>query len=344
MPISGPLQLFKKAGERLSAENDWNTVLRRLMRLEARVGGSWSGAVSTGGFTLDRNQFNAKIKILQLTEAVGPEESSEFRDRAAKLVYYDTQDRAWRTDENSGLVRLVTDPYYHLPWDSGARFAAVFHEQSGKYIPLAQVTIRLVRSVDPDTGDYPEATGCPNVYPIQHVTSSYTAEPGRRVPTHTTMESIERLGGVDGPHGYVMNLYEGADSYIPVGTVFPAFMINKQWWTYVAIGEGQCSSSSSGEESSSQSESSGSETSNSSDVSSESSGGSSDSSEQMTTSEGHSDPGTSSEGHSSGGGFDCVDVVIPLLDFDGTACELTYSYRTICFPDGLGVTISDPIT
>jgi hypothetical protein len=186
------------------------------------------------------------LRLVELDDAIGPDESSEFRDRRGTVLYWDSSNSTWKRTDPAHQVSVITDGFEHLVQDQGQRLVVWFHGQSGKYLPVNPNNMRQLRTCRDAGGSYPTKPDCPNVYPTEHVTSSYSLPSlGTFVvtPTHTAMTSIDRLtpepphggkAGGDDVTGYVYNLAGGGDDegYIPEGTVVPAWFLNGQWWTY----------------------------------------------------------------------------------------------------------------
>lgn len=231
----------------------WNDLLRTVEGLD--------GLHSPEGYRSREIQAPAApphtiMRLVELDEAIGPDESSEFRDRRGTVMYWDSSNLLWKRTDPAQQISVITDGFEHLVQDEGQRLAVWYHAQSGKYLPVNPNTMRQVKTCKDKGGYYPVREDCPNVYPIVHITSSYPLPPVGDflvTPTHTEMSSISRLSP-DTPHGgkaegedvtgYVFNLATGenggdGDSYIPEGNVVPAWFHNGQWWTYW-IGEDEC--------------------------------------------------------------------------------------------------------
>ena len=180
-----------------------------------------------------------------MDEAVGPEESSEFRDRTATVLYWDFDLFMWRRTDPAHIITIVTDPWQHLVIHAGQRLLVWFHRQSGKHIPINPPTFRHAVTSADHANQYPDPEDFPNVYPIGHVKSSFPIPSGSSfstTPLHTVLSSLP-THLPDPPHGgnlipgdvtgWVFNLAgAGDDTYIPEGTVIPTWFHNGQWWTY----------------------------------------------------------------------------------------------------------------
>jgi hypothetical protein len=220
--------------------------------------------------------------------------------------------------------------------------------------------------------DYPQADEYPNVYPIKFIKIEYIEQAGQQIAT------TSYLNPTSCPDAYVMNVAATAggvaDVYLPIFCPLQVYSVvgrngQPQWFTHTCCEFDESSSSQSGSgSSSSQSQSSDSTSSGGSSLSSSessqsasssSSGGSSLSSN--SSSGGSSDSSGGSSGSSSGGssmssggsslsesdlsvsgssGFTCADFVTR-LSFNSDTCVLTYCVKTVCFPDGLGITVSE---
>lgn len=223
------------------------------------------------------------IRLVEMDEAVGPEESSEFRDRTATVLYWDFDQFKWRRTDPAHVITIVTDPWRHLVIHAGERLLVWFHRQSGKHIPMNPPTFRHAVTSADKSNQYPDPGDFPNVYPIGHVKSSFPIPSGSNfttTPVHTLLSSLTKNppqpphGGtfVGDVTGWVFNLAGGGgdgENYIPEGTPIPTWFHNGQWWTYW-VGSFEESSSASLEGLSSSSSSSSSSISSSS-VSTESS-------------------------------------------------------------------------
>lgn len=292
------------------------------------------------------------IKLLRLTEPIGQfgsGDSSAGHDRSGIVQAYDPDLNAFvdtLNDETKSNIVDGLDAYY----DTNDLVWCVYLEQSGKWHPINPTMVRTAVTVmDAPGGDppYPECDG--RVFPFKFVRVTYD-----RTDSTGETHSYSYLDATDSdPDEYCFNLFEpGEDddgiAFIPLGTLIWVFKCGEQWFTFTCCfscpqsssSQSHSDSSSSDISSSISSESSQSVSQSSSDSSSlsvsDSSSPSSDVSSSVSVSE---SSGGSSVSISESSGFDCVTVVTS-LNFDAETCLLTYCTVTICFPAGLGITVS----
>lgn len=232
------------------------------------------------------DEHYSKIAWVRLGEVVGVQSSSGFMGRTGTVNFYNPN-----TGEPVGAheVEVNASMFYDLPYDADDLIPCVW--QQGHLHPIWARTVRHFITVADD--GYPLANHCPNVYPIKFVRIEYLEEAGSQSP------EISYLDESEGPDDYVLNLFEGEESYIPEGALGWCYSVTRQWFTHMAWAEGTCSSSSSSSESQESSSSSSSQSSSSSSSQSSSSSSSSQSSSSSSSTSSSSSSSTSSSSDSS---------------------------------------------
>ena len=160
---------------------------------------------------------------MKLSEVVGPEDASDFYDRDATEMFWSAENNEFQ--ENAITHSNITTPY-GTPIDSDDILPFLYHR--GIYYPLFSQNVRAAKTIAPDAGSYPVEGDTPNVYPIKFVQVTYTETPGNQT------EVVTDLSASPGPEGFVLNLWEGDGSYIPVDTVIWIFRQGVQWFTFIA--------------------------------------------------------------------------------------------------------------
>ena len=233
--------------------------------------------------------FESSSSFSSLSDSSAEVTGRSASDVEAVILAWSNDDQEWY--ETDKLVYVANPDPADFPWDEGDVLSVYFHQQSGRYLPLPQHTIRHAVTVDDEDGYYPTEAEEPDTYAITWVDVAYTPAAGRRLEVVT-----EKDGG---PHHLVHNTYAGTDSYIPEGTVVPVFYQGGQWFTHVCAPYDRNQSSTSSSASSSSSSSSSSTTSSTSSSHSISSSSTLSSSSSSTSTSSSSSPSSSSNSSSS---------------------------------------------
>lgn len=289
------------------------------------------------------------IRLFRLTDIMGQfgsGDSSAAHNRSGVVQAYDPDLNAFKDTANTETKENIVDAldgYYdvdELVW-------CVYLEQSGKWHPLNPTMVRVAVTVYDSPGNDPPYPDCDTgrVFPIKFARLRYDA-----TDSTGTNHSLLPLDGSDSdPDEYVFNLFKPTDesegsSYIPPGTPIAVFKCGKQWFTNVCCYGCPQSSTSVSVSDSSSSDSSWSHSSysvsssESQSISASSSPSVSVSSTGSSVSISESSPG-SSVSVSESSDYVCVDVLGD-VEFDGDTCQLTACYKTLCFRNGLFVSVS----
>lgn len=227
-----------------------NNIAEAVERMDSAFGGRSLGSV----IGADATPHPTNICMVRLTENVGPDESSEFRDRIGVVQYYNDNEYKWKDTYPEVYINIVTMPYGHFPVPVNTKVVCWYHRQSGKYVILNNPQVLHVRTVDPAEGDYPTAAS--KTYPVAYVITEYENEVDvtELLVDEIMDDDVERLtpspphGGKshdapadqseenpdaeidtqDTKYGYVYNL---GDGYIPKGTTIHAWFYCGQLYT-----------------------------------------------------------------------------------------------------------------
>lgn len=290
------------------------SVAAKLNKMRRLVGGSipsmltGASSLQTSGYIARRDDPAKHIRLIRLKENLGPdpEETSDYIDREAQVQVWSEVNNTWSdgTEERTTIC-CPND----LPYDEGEILVCYYDPQSGRHVPIPQMTVRHAITVPSGSG-YPERSESPNTYPVRFLRTGYPEVAGRNV---LSQEYMNPDG--DGPDDYVFNLFdestagEGEAGYIPVGTIIWLFRLmglnGYQWYTHICC---EAEESSASESSRSVSDSSQSESSESESSPSESSGGSSESSSDQSSSQ-SSDQSSSSRSISDSSSGDCIRIL-----------------------------------
>ena len=219
-------------GDRLTA--GWvNSISRAIAELTGRP------------HSFSRSPFH--VKLIRMSEVLGVSEnesSSDFRDREGIVQAYSPNTRSFNDTTESWDT--ITDAL-GLIYDVNEVLPCLYHEQSGKYVPLFGLQMRTAitaQEVDVsdessrssqsdvvgDSGEYPSPEEQPDTYPFKFTRVSFTEQMGAQGHATTNLNSDP------GPDGYVHNL-AGEDHYIAQGTEIAVFKMGGpgaegQWFTY----------------------------------------------------------------------------------------------------------------
>ena len=332
------------------------------------------------------------FRFLRMDEVMGQfgESDSQHWGQEAIAQYFNENTNKLADTSPEERKTTLASPWPACPFDEDQIVLCVQMQQSGIYMPVAPVTVRHAVTVADSSGNYPPCGA--NVYPIKFTKKTFAKVAGTQSVTTSYLDTFDTR-----PDDVVLNIFDGDNSYLPLGTEVTCYFIVDSWFTNTCCGDicessssssasisssyssqsyssqsssSRSSSSASSKSSSSQSSKSSSESSqsisssNSSSVSisessaSSASSGSSASSVSISLSSASSISASdqssassvsvsASSGGSSGsvsasaslsGNTTCVEVVTS-LSFNIDTCTLTYTTRTICFPEGLGITI-----
>ncbi len=213
------------------------------------------------------------FKFMRLDEVLAQlgESDASFWDQEAVVQYFEESDHLLHDTSPEDRRRTITNPWPSIPFDEDQIVLCVQTAQSGKYMPVAPVTVRHAITVPEEGGAYPSCEDEPNVYPIKWTKKTWTKAAGRQTVSTVYLDIFDAR-----PDDYVLNIYEGETSYLPAGTEIQCYAVVDRWYTSTCCGD-VCESSSSSSQSisssfSSQSQSSASSSSrSSSSASSESS-------------------------------------------------------------------------
>ena len=228
-----------------------NKIAEAVERLDTLTGGHNN---ASGTINSLKDTPPTTLCMVRMTESVGPDESSEFRDRRGVLQWYDSEQYKWKDTYPEVYIDIVTMPYGHFPVPVNTKVVCWYHRQAGKYVILNNPQVLHVRTVDPAEGDYPTAAS--KTYPVAFVITEYENEVDvQELDVDEIMDDdVERLtpspphGGKDftateegeistedTKYGYVFNL---GDGYIPLGTTIHAWFYCGQLYTYFHGGGG----------------------------------------------------------------------------------------------------------
>lgn len=236
---------IREKGVSVKRMNSMVESINRLDRIFARPG--ISGALVT-----DKVPSPEAIRLVRMSQPMGPDESSEFRDRTGVVQYWNSTQYKWMDSKVTGVedsekeIDVVTMPYGHVPIPENTIVATYFHKQSGKHIVLNPPQVVHIRTVEPYTGDYP-AAGEGNVYPIAYITTAYENQLGEQELSESEImeDTVNRIvpspphGGKeasDTKYGYVYNL---VDTYIPIDTDLHAWFYCGQLYTAYSSAGGE---------------------------------------------------------------------------------------------------------
>lgn len=180
------------------------------------------------------------VELVRLSQAIGPseEELSEFHKRSAVVQYYDQDQNIFL--ENPDEEKQATDPM-GLVWDQDEIVPALYHHQSGMYLPLNPRTVRQAITWPAAGGSYP--TGVANKYPIKFVRYEYDdLGADLQTPTMVYLDSQTTSPGSSDPDDYVLNICDDV-VLIPVETPLEVFNNigqngEQQWYTRFSVGGG----------------------------------------------------------------------------------------------------------
>lgn len=219
-----------------------NELIDSVERLDRIV----SGAGFNGSIAAQSRPEPTNIRLVRMSEPIGPDESSEFRDRTGVVQYWNPGLYKWTDYDPEIELQVVSMPYGHFPVPTDTIVATYYHHQSGKHVVLNPPQIHHVRTVDPYTGQYPVG-GNSKTYPVAYTVTAYENRLDEQELTEDELFEDEnnRLapspphGGksdgttTDEKYGYVFNL---GDGYIPKGTVVHAWFYCGQLYTYYGGG------------------------------------------------------------------------------------------------------------
>ncbi len=188
------------------------------------------------------------VELIRMSQTVGPQEDemSEFHKRSAVVQYYDPDQNVFL--ENSQETKEVTDPM-GLVWDEDEIVPALYHHQSGQYLPLNVRTVRSAITWPMPDGVYPSKPA--NKYPIKFVRFEYDdLGPKLQTPTRVFLDSQSTTPGSNDPDDYVLNINKKAsEAYI--GSYTPIQVFNQigrngdqQWFTNYCCSDDQSSTNS----------------------------------------------------------------------------------------------------
>lgn len=246
-----PILKNVKAGDIPSA-SEWNKLVAAVRMLTREVS--------------DKQRFS-KIKFMRLDEVMGnfgSGDESMDHDRTAIVQYYETTTRNFADTYSSPETYDNVVDGLDLIYDEDELLLCLYHEQSGKYLPVNARTVRHAQTID--DGEYPDSSDCPNCYPIKFIKVAYPETAGAVEPSVSFLDPDD-----EDPDAYVLNLFDGEDSYLPAGKDIWVYNVTDQWFTFAHDSDNlacQSSSSSSSSESSSKSSASSVSISNMSSLSS----------------------------------------------------------------------------
>lgn len=218
-----------------------NSMMESIERLDSII--SKSGV--SGSIIAEKGAATESIRLVRMTENIGPDESSEFRERTGVVRFWNPVECKWKDTDPAIEVDVIATPYGHFPVPEDTIVATYFHKQSNKHIVLNPPQILHVRTVDPYTGSYPTAAS--KTYPIAFTITSYENELNAELDSELMDDDVNRLapspphGGksdgttTDDKYGYVYNL---GDGYIPIDTDIAAWFACGQLYTYYSSGNG----------------------------------------------------------------------------------------------------------
>lgn len=233
--MKGRLRSDFKVGHELTAA-DMNDILSRLNRLESGGQGSNTSYVENG---IQRNvagKFPQKFRLYMMNEEIGPKDTSspgDFQDRDGYMVYLDSSIGEW-VSNGELLEDAIHSPWAKGVYDANTFYVMMYHEQSGKWIPVTYPPPRWVRTYD--DGAYPTVATNPTTYPCNFVNTDFTEVTGTH--NHGATNKTSPTGV---PHVWVHNLFSyqkgGGGSWIPPNTLVSAFYLFGKWYThYVGYG------------------------------------------------------------------------------------------------------------
>lgn len=227
-----------------------NKIAEAVERLDSNFGGRKFG----GPFNATVAEAPVSMAMVRLTEDVGPDESSEFRDRQGVLQYWDPVQYKWKDTYPETYVNIVSMAYGHFPVPRDTIVLCWYSRQAGKYVIINNPQVLHVRTVDPASGEYPTGAAS-KTYPIAFINTRYENRLDvTELEDSDFMESdVNRLtpaqphGGkntsgtpaqgepdtTDEKYGYVYNLGTG---YIPKDTDIHAWFVCGQLYTYYVGG------------------------------------------------------------------------------------------------------------
>lgn len=188
------------------------------------------------------------VELIRMSQAIGPQEDelSEFHKRSAVVQYYDPDQNVFL--ENAQETKEVTDPM-GLVWDEDEVVPALYHHQSGQYLPLNGRTVRSAITWPMPDGVYPSKPA--NKYPIKFVRFEYDdLGPKLQTPTRVFLDSQSTTPGSNDPDDYVLNINKkSSEAYI--GSYTPIQVFNQigrngdqQWFTNYCCSDDQSSTNS----------------------------------------------------------------------------------------------------
>lgn len=232
---------FKRSDRRVSVSK-LNNMLDAIQRGDRQFGGNRFA----GGLIADKMSHGEPFRLLRLDEPIGPDESSEFRDRSGVQRYWDPDEFKWKDTDPEIVIGIVSNPYGHTPIPTDTVVATYYHKQSGQHIVLNPPQVVHIRTVEPYTGDYPRA-GESAVYPIAYITTNYDNALGVQdlAESEIMEDTVNRIvpspphGGKessDTKYGYVYNLLS---TYIPIETDLQAWFYCGQLYTAYSSAGGE---------------------------------------------------------------------------------------------------------
>ena len=237
---------------------------------------------------MEAGRHRPAFKFMRLDEVLGQfgESDSQFWNQEGVAQYFKESDHLLHDTDPEERKTTITNPWPACPFDDDQIVLCVQTSQSGVYMPVAPVTIRHAITVADSSGSYP-ACGA-NVYPIKFTKKTFAKVAGYQSVSTTYLDTFDTR-----PDDFVLNIYDGETSYLPIGTEVTCYFIVDSWFTNTCCGE-ICESSSSSSASVSSSYSSQSYSSQSSSSRSSSSASSKSSSSKSSASSSESSQSDSS--------------------------------------------------
>lgn len=227
--------------------------LNRIAEAVERLDRVHGGMPFTGSINASQQPAQTSLVMVRMTENIGPDESSEFRDRQGVVQRWDPSLFKWMDTYPEVYIDVVCQPFGHFPVPRDSVVLCWYSKQAGKYVVINNPQIIhavTCEPADPET-PYP-TTGTNGVYPIAFVTTSFSNNVNSSLSHSIMDDDVERLtpspphGGkntegdppeegdrtpytVDTKYGYVCNI---GPSYIPSGTVIHCWFAYGQLYTF----------------------------------------------------------------------------------------------------------------
>jgi hypothetical protein len=236
----------KSRGQRIRAD-EWNRLTEAAERADnMRAGSGIALRRGTGSTAMTATGSGQAMLVRMVTDSVVREVSRVAAPEGQLPSLYNAVVQTWDDGKDAWVDRegayLWVDNPCGIPITHDDYVIAIKQGTSGRVIAMPSTTTHVAVTVADSNADdyYPAPEKNPNTYCINFVTVPYFQVPGRNpIPADAAAPEegdtpALNLGPADTPHATVINLYSGADNYVPEGSVIWCFLCGGRWFTYMS--------------------------------------------------------------------------------------------------------------